>query len=238
MKSSLIQCHNLTKAYGQNIVLDNINLELPRGKIIGLLGKNGAGKSTLMKLFMGLLVPTSGKILINGNPAGASSNAVISFLPDHPYLDLSRTIEQTLLFFDDFYSDFDIEKATKLINALKLDTSAPLKNLSKGMLEKTQLAIAISRNAELYILDEPIGGVDPATRDSVLKLILRHINPGASVLISTHIISDVEKNLDHVIILDQGKLVLDEDADKLRKRTGKSIDKYFREEFRDVLEDF
>lgn len=238
MNGSLIECRSLSKSYGNSIVLDDINLQIPRGQIIGLLGKNGAGKSTLMKLIMGLLVPTKGEILFNGQPIGATSNANISFLPDCSYLDSSRTISQTLRLFDDFYDNFDLDKATKLVAALKLDLNAELKSLSKGMLEKTQLVLTISRNVDLYILDEPIGGVDPATRDAVLRLILKHINSGASVLISTHIISDVEKNLDHVIILNDGQLILSENASALKKRTKKSIDQFFREEFKDVLEDF
>ncbi len=238
MTTSLVKCQNLSKIYGRATILDNINLEISRGQIIGLLGKNGAGKSTLMKLVMGLLIPTHGKILVNGQPIGAASNAVISFLPDCSYLDPSQTIIQTLNSFNNFYDDFDLEKAKKLISALKLNLNSELKTLSKGMLEKTQLAITISRKADLYMLDEPIGGVDPATRDSVLKLILNHVPTKSSVLISTHIISDVEQFLDSVIILDQGKLILSEDAKTLKKRTGKSIDKFFREEFKDVLEDF
>ena len=165
-----------------------------------------------MKLIMGLLTPTKGQILVNNQPIGATSNAIISFLPDCSYLDTSQTINQTLNSFKNFYDNFDLEKAKKLITALKLNPNSELKTLSKGMLEKTQLAIAISRNTDLYMLDEPIGGVDPATRDSVLKLILNHIPPKSSVLISTHIISDVEQFLDSVIILDQGKLVLSENA--------------------------
>lgn len=238
MTTSLIKCQNLSKTYGHATVLDNINLEIPRGQVIGLLGKNGAGKSTLMKLIMGLLIPTKGQILVNNQPIGATSNAIISFLPDCSYLDTSQTISQALNSFNDFYNNFDLEKAKKLITALKLNPNSELKTLSKGMLEKTQLAIAISRTADLYMLDEPIGGVDPATRDSVLKLILNHIPPKSSVLVSTHIISDVEQFLDSVIILDQGKLVLSEDAKTLKNRTKKSIDKFFREEFKDVLEDF
>ena len=238
MTTSLVKCRNLTKTYGRATSLDNINFEIPRGQVIGLLGKNGAGKSTLMKLIMGLLTPTKGQILVNNQPLGATSNNIISFLPDCPYLDPSQTIKQTLHFFNDFYDNFDLEKAEKLITALKLNPNSELKTLSKGMLEKTQLAITISRNVDLYMLDEPIGGVDPATRDSVLRLILHHVHPKSSVLISTHIISDVEDFLDSVIILDQGKLVLSEDAKTLKNRTKKSIDKFFREEFKDVLEDF
>ena len=183
----LLQCINLNKNFSNKKVLKDVNLTIPRGKIIGLLGKNGTGKSTLIKLINGLLTATSGKILINGEEIGVESKKIISYLPERTYLDKSMTVEKVITFFQEFYDNFDSEKARKLLADLDLDTSLKLSKMSKGMQEKVQLVLVMSRKADLYILDEPLGGVDPATRDYILDTILTNFNEGASVIISTHL---------------------------------------------------
>lgn len=229
---NLLECTNLNKNYGNKTVLKNINLTIPRGKIIGLLGKNGTGKTTLIKLINDLLAPTSGKITINGNNVGVESKKIISYLPERTYLDKSMTIDKVIEFFENFYDNFDSKKARKLLRDLDLDTHQKLSKMSKGMQEKVQLVLVMSRSADLYILDEPLGGVDPATRDYILDTILTNFNEGASVIISTHLISDIERILDEVIFIDKGKIVLQSDSDELRKKEGKSIDEIFRRMFK------
>lgn len=228
----LLECKNIYKDYGKKQVLKDINLKIPRGKIIGLLGKNGMGKTTLIKLINDLLTPTSGKILVNGKNIGIESKKIISYLPERTYLDKSMTIKQTLEFFTDFYDNFDIEKAKKLIKDLDLEIDTKISKMSKGMQEKLQLILVMSRNAELYILDEPLGGVDPATRDYILDTILNNFNENASVIISTHLISDIERILDEVIFIDKGKIILSSNADKLREKEKESIDEIFRRMFK------
>ena len=228
----LLQCINLNKSFGEKQILKNINLEIPRGKIIGLLGKNGTGKSTLIKLFNDLLTVTSGEILINGKPVGVESKKIISYLPERTYLDKSMTVEKTIKYFSEFYENFDSEKAYKLLKDLGLDKSQKLSKMSKGMQEKVQLVLVMSRKADLYILDEPLGGVDPATRDYILDTILTNFNEGASVIISTHLISDIERILDNVIFIDNGEIILTAEADELRNREDASIDEIFRRMFK------
>ena len=228
----LLQCIDLNKNFKKKQILKNINLSIPRGKIIGLLGKNGAGKSTLIKLINDLLTITSGQILINGKPIGVESKKIISYLPERAYLDKGMTVDKTIKYFEEFYENFDSEKAYKLLKDLGLDTNQKLNKMSKGMQEKVQLVLVMSRKADLYILDEPLGGVDPATRDYILDTILTNFNDGASVIISTHLISDIERILDNVIFIDKGEIILTAEADELRNREDASIDEIFRRMFK------
>lgn len=228
----LVKCENLTKKFGEKVVLDGINLSIQSGRIVGLLGKNGVGKSTLIKLINDLLTPTSGSIKINGFDVGVETKKIIAYLPERTYLDKSMTIAKVLDYFQGFYADFDVEKAKFMLKNLSLSTDMRISKMSKGMQEKLQLVLVMSRNALLYILDEPLGGVDPATRDYVLDTILSNFNEGASVIISTHLISDIERVLDEVVFLDGGKIVLHSDCDKLRDEKNASIDEIFRRTFR------
>ncbi|MBR3961784.1 MAG: ABC transporter ATP-binding protein [Clostridia bacterium] len=228
----LLECKNLSKVFDKKEVLKNINLSVSGGRIIGLLGQNGMGKTTLIKLINDLLTPTSGEVLIYGQKPCVASKKIISFLPERTYLDKTRTVEQTVKFFADFYDNFDSEKAYSLLADLGLEKHQKLSKMSKGMLEKVQLALVMSRKAELYVLDEPLGGVDPATRDYILDTILSNFNPEASVIISTHLIADIERILDEVIFIKNGEIVLHEDTDTLRERENASIDEIFRRTFR------
>ena len=228
----LIKCNNLCKEFDNTQILNNINLIIPKGKIVGLLGKNGSGKTTLIKLINDLLTPTSGEVLINGEKPSIKSKKVISYLPERTYLDKSMKISQIITFFDEFYDNFDKEKAIKLLKDLDLDINSKVSKMSKGMQEKLQLILVMSREAELYILDEPLGGVDPATRDYILDTILSNFSEGASVIISTHLISDIERILDEVIFINKGKIVLTSSADELRKKENASIDEIFRRSFK------
>ena len=228
---SLLEIKNLSKSYGNKEVLEKVNLTIDNNRIIGLLGKNGSGKTTLIKLINDLLTPTTGSILVKGKEVGIESKKIISYLSERTYLDPSLRVREVIELFKDFYEDFDEEKALNLLKDLDLDVNASLSKMSKGMREKVQLVLVMSRKAELYILDEPLGGVDPATRDYILDTILTNFNEGASVIISTHLISDIERILDEVIFIDEGKIVLHEDADVLRK-DGKSIDEIFRGMFK------
>ena len=214
------------------IALQNVNLTIPRGKIIGLLGKNGSGKTTLIKLINDLLTPNCGEVLINGEKPGVNSKKVISYLPERTYLDKNMRIKEILKFFSEFYQDFDVEKANMLLKDLDLDINLKLSKMSKGMKEKVQLILVMSRKAELYILDEPLGGVDPATRDYILNTILSNFNEGASVIISTHLIADIEKILDEVIFIDKGKIDLQSSTDELRDKEKASIDEIFRRRYK------
>lgn len=228
----LLEIKNLSKRFDGKDVLKNINLKITSGKIIGLLGKNGMGKTTLIKLINDLLTPTSGEILIKGMTPEVESKKIISYLPERTYLDKSMTIFQVLNYFEEFYDNFNKEKAIKLLKDLDLDITAKVSKMSKGMQEKLQLILVMSREAELYILDEPLGGVDPATRDYILDTILSNFNEGASVIISTHLISDIERILDEVIFIDKGKIMLQSDTDELRKKEKASIDEIFRRMFK------
>ena len=228
----LVKCNNLCKEFDHKKVLKNVNLSIPKGKIIGLLGKNGMGKTTFLKLINDLLTPTSGEVLINGEKPNINSKKVISYLPERTYLDRSMKVSQIITFFDEFYDNFNKEKAIKLLKDLDLDINSKVSKMSKGMQEKLQLILVMSREAELYILDEPLGGVDPATRDYILDTILSNFSEGASVIISTHIISDIERILDDVIFIDKGSIVLTSSADELRKKENASIDEIFRRYFK------
>ena len=227
-----IEFKNLSKNFGPKEALKNINLTIEKGKIYGLLGPNGSGKTTMIKIINDLLQPTSGEILINGREPGIESKKIISFLPERTYLNMNMKVSELIQFFKDFYEDFDEKKALQLLHKLKIKETDQLKNMSKGTKEKVQLVMVMSRKADLYILDEPIGGVDPASRDYILETILTNFNEGSSILISTHLISDIEKILDQVIFINQGKIVLNEDADTIRKKKKITIDKLFREEFK------
>ncbi len=228
----LVKCNNLCKEFDNKKVLNNINLSIPKGKIIGLLGKNGMGKTTLIKLINDLLTPTSGEVLINGEKPSVNSKKIISYLPERTYLDKEMKVYQILTLFEDFYENFNKEKAINLLKDLDLDINSRVNKMSKGMQEKLQLILVMSRDAELYILDEPLGGVDPATRDYILDTILSNFKEGASVIISTHLISDIERILDEVIFIDKGNIVLTSSADELREKENASIDEIFRRCFK------
>lgn len=228
----LLECRDLCKNYSKARALDGVNLTIPSGRIIGLLGRNGSGKTTLIKLINNLLKPSSGEILVNGKAPGVETKAIISYLPERTYLDRHWTVSGALKFFQDFYQDFDIKKARKLLGDLDLNEKQKISAMSKGMQEKLQLILVMSRKAKLYILDEPLGGVDPATRDYILDTILQNINPGASLIISTHLISDIERILDEVIFIDRGRVVLQSDAKALKRKHKATIDEIFRKEMK------
>lgn len=228
----LLEVSNLSKSYDNKKVLDDISFKITNGKIIGLLGKNGTGKTTLIKLINGLLIPDTGKILINGKEIGIESKKRVSYLPERTYLNKYMTINETLDFFETFYDNFSREKALKMFKDLDLDVNQKLSKMSKGMKEKVCLVLVMSREADLYILDEPLGGVDPATRDYILDTILSNFNENASIIISTHLITDVERILDEVIMIDKGKIMLTGDADELRNKENASIDEIFRRKFK------
>ena len=228
----LLKCVHLCKKFDDKLVLDDVNLKIPRGKIVGLLGKNGTGKSTLIKLINDLLTPTTGEVLINGKSPSVESKKIISYLPERTYLDKGMRVTDVVKFFEEFYEDFDSDKAYELLAKLELDKDMKLTKMSKGMQEKVQLILVMSRKADLYILDEPLGGVDPATRDYILDTILSNFNEGASVIISTHLIADIERILDEVIFIDKGEIVLYENADELRQERNASIDEIFRGMFK------
>jgi len=228
----LLECKHLCKSFDNKQILKDINLKIPRGKIIGLLGKNGTGKSTLIKLINDLLTPTSGEVLINGKKPSVASKEIISYLPERTYLDKEMNVKQVIKYFEEFYKNFDSQKAIKLLKDLDLDIESKISKMSKGMQEKLQLILVMSRKAELYVLDEPLGGVDPATRDYILDTILSNFNEGASVIISTHLIADIERILDEVIFIDKGEIVLVSSADELRKKENASIDEIFRRMFK------
>lgn len=228
----MIEFIDVCKNFDEQAVLKNINLTIPKGKIIGLLGKNGMGKTTLIKLINDLLTPTSGDVLINGNKPGVESKKIISYLPERTYLDKSQTPLEVINYFSIFYEDFNKEKALNLLNALNLETNKKISKMSKGMQEKLQLILVMSREADLYILDEPLGGVDPATRDYILDTILSNFKEGSSVLISTHLISDIERILDEVVFIDKGEVILTASTDELRNKYNTSIDEVFRRMFK------
>ncbi len=228
----LLQTINLTKSYGATTALNNINLSLPSGKIIGLLGPNGSGKSTLVKLAAGLLTPTSGQISICGRSVGAETKALVSYLPDRVYFDPKQRITDLINFFQDFYSDFDRQRAETILTTLGLNLKSKFNELSKGAKEKVQLALVMSRRAKLYLLDEPIAGVDPAARDYILHTILSNYDPEATILISTHLIADVEPVLNEFLFLHMGNIVMQGSVQQVKEETGKSLDELFREVFR------
>jgi ABC-2 type transport system ATP-binding protein len=228
----MIEIKNVTKTYDGKPALINVNLSLQIGKIIGLLGPNGSGKTTLIKILNGLLRDYKGEVLIDGNPVNEISKSLVSYLPDRNYLPNWTNAEGAIKIFKDLYQDFDEVKMRGLLAKLNLDPKQPLKKMSKGMKEKFQLALVMSRNAKIYILDEPIGGVDPAARELILKTILENYAPESLVLISTHLIADIEQIFDSVVFLKEGQVVLYEDVDTIRQTQGKSIEEYFKEVFR------
>ena len=228
----LLECRNLCKSYDEKQILKDINLKIPKGKIIGLLGKNGTGKTTLIKLINDLLTPTSGEVIINGKKPGVESKEIISYLPEKTYIDREMKVKDAIKYFEEFYNNFDSEKAKKLLKDLDLDINSKISKMSKGMQEKLQLILVMSRNVELYILDEPLGGVDPATRDYILDTILSNFSEGASVIISTHLIADIERILDEVIFIDKGQIIVTSSADELRNKENASIDEIFRRYFK------
>ena len=226
------ECKNLCKRYGSVQALDDVSFTVEPGRVVGLLGPNGSGKTTLIKLANGLLTPTGGELLINGQKPGKTTRAQVSYLPDRPCLPEWMSAEKLLNMFSDFYADFQPDKAREMLEKLGIDPKQKIKQMSKGTREKVQLILVMSRKAELYLLDEPIGGVDPATRDYILETIIRNYNPTASVVISTHLIADVEQVLDDVIFINRGRIVLKSSVDDIREQQGKSVDAYFREVFR------
>ena len=228
----LLKCINLYKSYGQIKALDNVNFTIEKGRIVGLLGTNGSGKTTLIKIINELLVPSSGEILINGNKPGIESKKIISYLPERTYLPDDKKVKEIINYFEDFYKDFNKERALKLLKELDIDKESKLKQLSKGTREKVQLVLVMSRDADLYVLDEPIGGVDPVAREKILDLILKNFKEGASILISTHLIADIERILDDVIFINQGKIILTSSADELRNKYNTSVEGAFKEVFK------
>lgn len=227
----VVQCMGLTKIYGSTVALNQIYLTLERGKIIGLLGPNGSGKTTLIKIMNGLLKQSSGEIFINGQRPGIETKYRISYLPERTYLQPGMKVIEMVQYFQDFYPDFRIDRAYDMLGRLQIPPTERLKNLSKGTKEKVQLILVMSRDADLYILDEPIAGVDPAARDYILHTILNNYNRNATILLSTHLISDVESILDEVIFIKYGNIILQAPAEQIRQREGKSVDRFFREVF-------
>lgn len=232
MDNIIWESENLSMRFGRKHALDNITLKLERGRIIGLLGPNGSGKSTLIKLSNGLLTPSSGEIRIGGNAIGVETKKIVSYLPERTYLDNNMKIYQIIDFFQDFYEDFNSDKAYNMLKYLKINPEDMLKTMSKGTKEKVQLILVMSREAQLYMLDEPIGGVDPAARDYILNTIINNYNPQASIILSTHLISDIEQILDDIVFIKEGNIVLHKSVDQIREEEGKSVDELFREVFR------
>lgn len=230
--STLLECKDLTKKYGNKVALENINISLEGGHIVGLLGPNGSGKTTLIKIINGLLTPTSGDISVKGQPIGVESKKVVSYLPDHTYLNSSMKVRDVIDFFEDFYSDFDTTRAYDMLSKLSINPNDKLKTMSKGTKEKVQLILVMSRHADLYVLDEPIAGVDPAARDYILDTILTNYDENATILISTHLIADVENILDEVIFIQNGHIRLSSSVEDIREKNGKSVDALFREVFK------
>lgn len=228
---NILECHNVTKRYGEKTALDHLSLSVESGKITGLLGPNGSGKTTLIKIISGILCANEGEVVAGGNKIGVESKKIVSYLPERPYFSPGMKVSETIKFFNDFYEDFSEDAAVDMLKTLNINPDAKMRTLSKGNKEKVQLILVMSRKAKLYLLDEPMGGVDPAARDFILKTILTNYNEEAGVLISTHLISDVEKVLDDVVFLKNGKIVLHKSVDILRSEEKKSIDALFREVF-------
>ena len=228
----IFECRNLTKSYGSAPALSNVNLAVESGRIVGLLGPNGSGKTTMIKLANGLLTPTAGEVLIDGMAPGIETKKIVSYLPERTYIPLWMNAEQLMDFFGDFYGDFRRERAEEMIAHLGIDPKQRVKEMSKGTREKVQLILVMSRAAKLYMLDEPIGGVDPATRDYIISTIIGNYDQQASVIISTHLIADVESVLDDVIFINRGEIILQSTVDEVREKNGKSVDALFREVFK------
>ena len=229
--SYILECRNLTKRYGHVTALDNVSFSLESGHVVGLLGPNGSGKTTLIKLINELLTPSEGELLVDGPKPGRERTAVVSYLPDATYLDMNDTVDSVINMFVDFYADFDKARAYEMLARLNVNPHDSLKTMSKGTKEKVQLILVMSRKAKLYVLDEPIAGVDPAARDYILKIIMENYNPGSTILISTHLIADIEGILDEVLFIREGRILLQSSKDEIVKTQGKTVDQYFREVF-------
>lgn len=229
---AILECKALTKRFGSKTALSEVDLSLERGKIVGLLGPNGSGKTTMIKLASGLLTPTSGEILISGTNPGIETKKIVSYLPERTYLNDWMRVSDIICLFKDFYSNFNADKAFEMLKRLDINPQDRLKTMSKGTKEKVQLILVMSREAELYLLDEPIGGVDPAARDYILNTIISNYNENATVVISTHLIADIEQVLDHVVFISSGKIALSLSVDEIREEQGKSVDALFREVFK------
>ena len=232
MGNVILKCTNLSKTYDFDNALNNVNLSIESGKIIGLLGPNGSGKTTFIKLLNGLLKPTEGEIFIDGKNPGVETKKIVAYLPDKNYLDNSKTVKAILQLFADFYDDFDLERAQNMLKDLGIDITRRFKLLSKGMKEKVQLILVMCRRAKLYLLDEPIAGVDPAARDYILNTVIKNYNREATVIISTHLIADVEKVLDEAIFISKGEILLYQDVKSIINENNKTVDEYFREVFK------
>jgi ABC-2 type transport system ATP-binding protein len=230
--STILECRSLTKSFGATKALDNINLSVQRGRIVGLLGPNGSGKTTFIKICNELLTPTAREIRIAGFKPGVETKKIVSYLPERTYLNDWMKVSEIIGFFKDFYADFSPEKACDMLKRLNISADSRLKTLSKGTKEKVQLILVMSREAQLYLLDEPIGGVDPAARDYILDTIIRNYSEDATVILSTHLISDIEKILDDIIFLKEGQVILAKTVDEIRDEHGKSVDALFREVFK------
>ncbi|HDF3127108.1 TPA: ABC transporter ATP-binding protein [Clostridioides difficile] len=231
-QDGIVEFKGVNKSYGTKNVLKNIDLNIPKGKIVGLLGPNGSGKSTMIKLMNGLLQPDNGEIMINGMKPSIDTKKIVSYLPERTYLNDWMKVSDLLKFFYDFYSDFDVRRANEMIKSLDIDVNEKLKTMSKGTKEKVQLILVMSRNASIYILDEPIGGVDPAARSYILKTILKNYSEDSTLLIAIHLISEIENICDEIIFISKGEIVLQGDVEAIREEKGKSIDALFREEFK------
>ena len=229
---AILECRDLSKRFGKIQALDSVNLKIEAGRVIGLLGPNGSGKTTLIKLANGLLTPSAGEILIEGKAPGRETKAIVSYLSDKNYLPDWMDVKRLLQFFKDFYEDFDPVRASDMLSKLDIAQNMTLKKMSKGTREKVQLILTMSRNAKLYLLDEPIAGVDPAARDYILRTIIGNYSEDSTVLISTHLIADVESVLDEAVFLKEGRIVMHKSVDEVREETGKTVDEYFREVFR------
>ncbi len=228
----ILECRAVSKWYGSKLALDRLDLSIPRGRIVGLLGPNGSGKSTLIKLCNGLLTPTGGELLIDGKTVGLETKKIVSYLPERTYLNSWMRVYELITFFKDFYKDFNESRAYDMLSRLNIDPKDRLKTMSKGTKEKVQLILVMSRDAQLYLLDEPIGGVDPAARDYILNTILSNYSDNATIIISTHLIADIEQILDEVIFVNKGHVVLTASVDEIREQKGMSVDALFREEFK------
>ncbi len=229
---AIVEATELCKRYGSKVALDHINLTIEEGRITGLLGPNGSGKTTFIKILAGILSTNGGTLLIKGNEVGVETKKIVSYLPDVSYINDSWKVQQVIQYFVDFYADFQQERALHMLSHLKIDLSAKYKTLSKGMKEKVQLVLVMSRDADLYLLDEPIAGVDPASREYILNTIIQNYNQTGAILISTHLIADIESILDDVIFIHDGKVMLQSKVDDIRSEYGQSVDQYFREVYR------
>ena len=230
--SNLVEIKELGKCYGKKKVMNNLSLSLESGRIVGILGPNGSGKSTLIKMMAGVLKPTSGQIIINGYPVGVNTKKIVSYLPERTYLNLSMKVKEAVDYFADFYEDFSKQKALDMLEKFGINEQDKIKSLSKGTREKVQIVLVMSREAKLYLLDEPMGGVDPAARDYILNTIIRNYSEDALVVMSTHLISDIERVLDEAVFINRGNIVFHRSVDEIRETEHKSVDELFREVFR------